>query len=174
MQLIKNLYLHRNKTLSRKLEEVCLAWLIEKKMSKDELITLYLNIVEFGPDLFGIKEAAKHYFNKAPIDLIPEEVSAITRLLPGPRLYAKFFERKRFSRAYTNRVNRLLKLLVKKKHLTKDEWTSITPTSLWERRAEIKLDSETDDPSVPIEQTSPSTDDDREVSPRPREVFEPF
>jgi membrane peptidoglycan carboxypeptidase len=133
MQLIKNLYLHRKKTLSRKLEEVCLAWLIERNLSKQELITVYLNIVEFGRDLFGIKEAAKSYFDKEPIDLTPEEISALTRLLPGPRLYESFFRRKRLSRAYTNRVNRLLKLLQKRGYITSDEWSPITKTSLWDR-----------------------------------------
>lgn len=131
MQLIKNLYLHRRKTLSRKLEEICLAWLIERALTKNELITLYLNIVEFGPNVFGIREAAQTYFNKDPLQLRPEEISALTRLLPGPRLYAPFFERKRFTPAYTNRVNRLLKLLQKRGHLKADDWVEITPTSLW-------------------------------------------
>ena len=180
MQLIKNLYLHRRKTLSRKLEEVCLTWLIEKELSKDELITLYLNIVEFGPNLFGIKEAARHYFQKAPIDLRPEEVAAITRLLPGPRLYAKFFERKQLSKAYTQRVNRLLKLLVKKSYLKENEWSAITPTSLWEAsREQLKSeeDSLTQEPQVQeleLDEDQQDPSNQRTPLPRPREVFEPF
>lgn len=168
MQLIKNLYLHRKKTLSRKLEEVCLAWLIERRFSKDELITLYLNIVEFGPNLFGIKEASKHYFNKKPIDLIPEEISAITRLLPGPRLYAPFFKRKKLTRSYTNRVNRLLKLLQKRKYISAEDWEPITPTSLWEVKA-IEPQEE-DDPGQDLQ--DPSFDPDYE--PKPLEVSDPF
>ena len=189
MQLIKNLYLHRKKTLSRKLEELCLAWFIEKKLSKDELITLYLNIVEFGTDIFGIKEAAKHYFNKAPIDLRPEEISALTRLLPGPRLYGPFFEKKKLSRAYTSRVNRLLKLLQKRKHLKSDEWSPITRTSLWELKPEPsntflgepsddevneQNPSEDQEPSDSKVNTGSQTGSDNDFAPRPQELADPF
>ena len=52
-------------------------------------------------------------------------------MLPGPRLYGPYFERKELSKAYTNRVNRLLKLLEKRELLAKDDWQPITPTSLW-------------------------------------------
>ena len=183
MQLVKNLYLHRKKTLSRKLEELCLAWFIEKKLSKDELITLYLNIVEFGTNIFGIKEAAQHYFNKAPIDLSPEEISAMARLLPGPRLYGPYFENKKLSRAYTGRVNRLLKLLQKRKYLKEEDWTPITRTSLWEAKPEpnplpFDLDQNTQDtddqkqnvnPQLPSEQG-----DDADYAPRPQELADPF
>ena len=180
MQLIKNLFLHRRKTLSRKLEEVCLAWLIEQKLTKNELITLYLNIVEFGTDLFGIKEAAEHYFNKLPKDLTPEEISAITRLLPGPRLYGPFFERKRLSKAYTNRVNRLLKLLQKRKYLSAEDWAPITPTSLWDKPPvptqliEDQVSPATDSSlQVPDDKAKGDEDQDSEVL-RAREVFDTF
>lgn len=161
MQLIKNLYLHRDKTLSRKLEEVCLAWLIERKRSKDELITLYLNIVEFGEDIFGIKEASQTYFEKEPIDLTPEEISALTRLLPGPRLYEPYFRRKRFSRAYANRVNRLLKLLQKRGHLDEEEWEPITRTSLWDRP--VQRDGELQDSGPDVILQTSSNDDGEDI-----------
>jgi hypothetical protein len=132
MQLTRNLFLNRKKNLSRKLEEICLTWLLERRLSKNEMMALYINIVEFGPNLFGIKEASEHYFQKHPSALRVEEITALTRMLPGPRLYAKFFERKKFSKAYTNRVNRLLALLVKKGHLQADAYQEITPTSLWD------------------------------------------
>ena len=132
MQLTRNLFLNKRKNLSRKLEELCLTWYLEKKLSKDEIMELYINVVEFGPNLFGIREAAAHYFNKHPKSLRPEEIVALTRLLPGPRLYAKFFERKRLSKAYTNRLNRLLALLVKRGHLEEGAFRKITPTNLWD------------------------------------------
>lgn len=132
MQLTRNLFLNKHKNLSRKLEELCLTWYLEKKLTKNEIIELYVNVVEFGPNLFGIREAAAQYFNKHPKALRPEEIVALTRLLPGPRLYARFFERKRLSKAYTNRLNRLLALLVKRGHLEAGSFRQITPTNLWD------------------------------------------
>ena len=54
MQLARNLFLNRRKTLSRKLEEIVVAWLLEQRFDKDEIMTLYLNAVEFGPNIFGV------------------------------------------------------------------------------------------------------------------------
>ncbi|MAD61009.1 MAG: hypothetical protein CMH49_05785, partial [Myxococcales bacterium] len=166
-----------------KLEELCLAWFIEKKLSKDELITLYLNIVEFGTNIFGIKEAAQHYFNKAPTDLSPEEISAIARLLPGPRLYGPYFEKKKLSRAYTGRVNRLLKLLQKRKYLDREDWAPITRTSLWEVKPEpvpsaldFDQDGQTqkDADGKPLPMDDDDQGDDVDYAPRPQELADPF
>ena len=65
MQLAKNLFLSREKTLSRKLEEVILTDYLEQAFTKDEMIELYLNVIEFGPDVYGITAAADHYFGRA-------------------------------------------------------------------------------------------------------------
>ena len=75
MQLARNLFLNRRKTLARKLEEIVLAWLLEQEFDKDELMAIYVNLVEFGPDLYGIQEAARHYFDKDPAQLTPSEVA---------------------------------------------------------------------------------------------------
>ena len=56
MQLARNLFLHRKKTLARKLEEIILAWLLEQNFDKDEMMAFYVNVVEFGPDLYGIEK----------------------------------------------------------------------------------------------------------------------
>ena len=66
MQLAKNLFLSRDKTLSRKLEEVVLTDYLEQTFSKDELMELYLNVIEFGPAVYGITAAAEHYFGRTP------------------------------------------------------------------------------------------------------------
>lgn len=132
MQLVKNLFLHRKKTLSRKIEELCITWLLEQNLTKDEMMTLYLNVVEFGTDVFGIKEASQKYFSKSPEYLSPEEIVALTRLLPGPRLFEKFFIEKKLSPNYTSRVNRHLKLLEERLLLSPDAYHEITPTSLWD------------------------------------------
>ncbi|MBU0551352.1 transglycosylase domain-containing protein [Myxococcota bacterium] len=131
MQLAKNLFLTRTKTLSRKLEELILTWLLEEAFEKDELMALYVNVVEFGPDVFGIKEAAAYYFNKLPHDLTPTEIAFLVRLLPGPRAFHKEFERKQLSKGWIKRVDRLLKLLVKRGHLSEEEYAEADPGALW-------------------------------------------
>ena len=72
-QLVKNLFLTREKTLSRKLEELIISWQMERHFSKEELLTFYLNVIEYGPDLYGIRRAAAFYFGKAPAHLTPAE-----------------------------------------------------------------------------------------------------
>jgi hypothetical protein len=72
-QLVKNLFLTREKTLSRKLEELVIAWQMERTFSKDEILTFYLNVIEYGPDIYGLRRAAAFYFGKAPAHLSPAE-----------------------------------------------------------------------------------------------------
>jgi hypothetical protein len=84
MQLAKNLFLVREKTLSRKLEEIVLADYLEQVFRKDDLLELYLNVVEFGPDVYGITQAASHYFGRSPLELNLPECLFLATLLPSP------------------------------------------------------------------------------------------
>ena len=83
-QLAKNLWLRRHKTISRKVYEALLALALESCLSKEAILELYLNVVEFGPDLYGIGPASKHYFDKEVGDLLPEEAFYLAALLPHP------------------------------------------------------------------------------------------
>lgn len=83
-QLAKNLWLPRHKTLSRKAFEALLALALESCLSKEEILELYMNVVEFGPDLYGIGPAAQHYFRKEVGDLEPDEGFYLASLLPAP------------------------------------------------------------------------------------------
>lgn len=69
MQTVKNLFLARDKTISRKVQEIFLAWHLERTISKERILEIYLNMVEFGPDLYGIGMASQRFFGKAPKDL---------------------------------------------------------------------------------------------------------
>ena len=134
MQLARNLYLHPRKTISRKLEEIVLAWLIEREFTKEEILTLYLNIVELGEDVFGIQEAAYHYFDKAPWSLTPLEIAWIVRLLPAPRTHYELFTKRRVPRGHQRSMMRLLKLLVNRGHLSPDTIEGVDPAQLWKDR----------------------------------------
>lgn len=85
MQTAKNLWLSREKTLSRKIEELFLSQVLESCLTKDEILELYLNIVEFGPDVYGVKQAAAHYFKSEPMKLSPREAFYLAWILPHPR-----------------------------------------------------------------------------------------
>jgi membrane peptidoglycan carboxypeptidase len=87
MQLAKNLFLSREKTLSRKLEEVVLTEYLEQTFSKDELMELYLNVIEFGPAVYGVTAAAEHYFGREPSQLNLAECLFLSSLLPAPLRY---------------------------------------------------------------------------------------
>ena len=85
MQMIKNVLLTREKTLSRKLQELFLTWHIEHSLTKERILEIYFNVIEFGPDIFGIARAARHYFGKSAKDLAPEEGAFFSSILPNPK-----------------------------------------------------------------------------------------
>ena len=66
MQMVKNVLLSHEKTLSRKLQELFLVWYLEQELSKERIMEIYLNAIEFGPGIYGIGAAARHYFGKQP------------------------------------------------------------------------------------------------------------
>jgi len=85
MQLAKNLYLSREKTLSRKLQEAVFTLLLEERLSKQDILELYLNVVEFGPGIYGIRDAAMHYFNAHPGELSLGQALYLGSVLPAPK-----------------------------------------------------------------------------------------
>jgi hypothetical protein len=86
MQLARNLYLGHDRTLSRKFREVVLAWILEHLtgLSKERLLEIYMNIIEWGPDVHGAGEAARYYFDRDPADLTVSEALFLTTLVPSP------------------------------------------------------------------------------------------
>ncbi len=86
MQLAKNLYLGREKTLSRKLQESVLTVLLEQSLTKERILELYLNVIEFAPGLYGIGPAAEHYFNSLPKDLSLAQAFYLVSILPNPKI----------------------------------------------------------------------------------------
>jgi hypothetical protein len=84
-QVVKNLFLSGERTAARKLEEAVLAWRLEQVLSKRRILELYLNLVELGPGVYGVAEAARHWFGKAPEQLTVDEAAQLAALLPAPR-----------------------------------------------------------------------------------------
>lgn len=92
-QLAKNAFLSKDKSLLRKLKEAYLANAIEHSYKKDFILEKYLNMVEFGKDLYGIKPAAAFYFHKSPAELDPLEAAYLAHLLPNPKVYSGGFRK---------------------------------------------------------------------------------
>ena len=86
MQLARNLYLGHQRTLSRKAQEVVLAWVLEHLtgLSKERLLEIYMNIIEWGPDVHGAGEAAQYYFGEDPGRMSVDEALFMTTVVPSP------------------------------------------------------------------------------------------
>jgi monofunctional biosynthetic peptidoglycan transglycosylase len=96
-QLAKNVYLSAEKSLLRKLREAVIAVQIEKILSKNEILEKYLNVVEFGPGLYGVGRAARFYFGKSAGSLTPAESAFLAFLLPSPKKYSVSFRKQKLS-----------------------------------------------------------------------------
>ena len=109
MQLARNLFLSRDKTLARKLQEVVLTWWLEKRLTKDDILELYLNLIEFGPGTYGVGPAARHYFGRTPETLSPAESAFLAVVLPSPSVYHRQYARGRLSPSTLDRMEHLLR-----------------------------------------------------------------
>ncbi|HPQ81730.1 MAG TPA: monofunctional biosynthetic peptidoglycan transglycosylase [bacterium] len=89
MQLAKNLYLTPRKSSWRKFREVLIALKLERELSKERILEIYLNVVEWGNGVFGAEAASRHYFNKNASTLTKREAAFLAAILPKPRFYDK-------------------------------------------------------------------------------------
>ncbi len=86
-QLAKNLYLDGQRTLVRKIREMLLAVELDQTLGKGRILALYLNVVEWGPGIYGIKAASERYFMRRPSQLLPNEAAFLAAILPSPRRF---------------------------------------------------------------------------------------
>jgi len=93
MQLAKNLFLTGEKNLSRKFQEMLLTIAIEREIDKNRMFEIYMNIIEWGPKLYGIGPAAIHYFGKSPAALTPIEAAFLGSIIANPVRYHYMYSR---------------------------------------------------------------------------------
>jgi monofunctional biosynthetic peptidoglycan transglycosylase len=84
-QLAKNLWLSPSRNPLRKLKELVLTWQLERELSKKRILELYLNVVEFGPGVYGAEAAARNYFDTSASSLTEREAAQLAASLPRPR-----------------------------------------------------------------------------------------
>jgi monofunctional biosynthetic peptidoglycan transglycosylase len=107
-QLAKNLYLTKEKTLFRKFMEGLITLKLERSLSKNEILEKYLNVIEFGPGIYGIHAASEHYFKKSASELSPAESAFLAMLLPNPTKYSSSFKKKELTRFAESRIRKIL------------------------------------------------------------------
>ena len=123
MQLAKNLFLERDRVLSRKLQEVTLVWLIESvaEIPKARMMELYLNIIEFGPGIYGVHEAAMHYFGKRPDALTIDEAAWLVSIVPNPKHYHSHYDRGEITPGWFHRMTRYIRAMEARERISEEE-----------------------------------------------------
>ena len=111
MQLVKNVFLRREKTLARKVQEVLLTWWVETAMDKRSILELYLNVIEYGPGIYGIRQAARHYFGCEPALLTPAQSAYLAMILPSPKAFHSHYVQGAVPEAFRRRAQRFLRIL---------------------------------------------------------------
>ena len=91
-QLIRSTFLTTQKTISRKIKEIVLTIELERKYSKDQILEWYLNQIPFGPNIYGVEEAARSYFQKSVKDINLAEAAVLASLIRAPSYYYPFGE----------------------------------------------------------------------------------
>ncbi len=113
-QLAKNVFLEPRRTFARKLEEAVLAWRLEARLSKTELLETYLNIIELGDGVYGVSDAARYWFGKTPRELSVREIAFLAVLTPAPRTISQRVRLLRKPDAYTaHRIDVVLRHMKK-------------------------------------------------------------
>ena len=130
MQMVKNVLLYREKTLARKLQELFLTWHVENTLTKDRILEIYLNVIEYGPGLYGIGPAAYHFFGKKPKDLSPTEVAFFSTILPSPKERYKQYCAGTLTRWTEGKIDRILQVMLKRDRLTQAEYDTAIATPL--------------------------------------------
>jgi len=107
-QLAKNLYLSGERTLARKIREALATVALEASVPKRRLLELYLNMAEWGPGLFGIGEASRHYFDVEPRQLSAKQAAFLASIIPSPVRFHGYFTRGALTEHFEERVRALL------------------------------------------------------------------
>jgi hypothetical protein len=123
-QLAKNLFLSREKRLGRKVQELALALLLESTLGKERILEIYLNVIEWGPGIYGLRPAAQRYFGKDPAELTPGQMALLVALIPGPVKYQRSLATGTPSPGFRPLVDRLLAKLRSVDALSEEQYQS--------------------------------------------------
>lgn len=131
-QVVKNAFLDQRKTLWRKIKEFFWAREIERELSKNEILAFYLNMVEWGPGIYGIGQAAPYYFGVSPAEIGPKQAAFLAMLLPSPvKYHGRYFLKREITDWAAVRIARTLRVMHKMKFIDRQTYSQAVATSLF-------------------------------------------
>lgn len=148
-QLAKNVFLTFDKNILRKIREAILANELEQILTKDQIFEKYLNVIELGPNTFGISAAASKYFGKSAAELNLLESAFIAYLIPNPKAHYKTFQRQALTPYARRRILDLSYRMYRLHRIHKEQyevaktlvdefpWKNLTSTQIALLRGEI-------------------------------------
>lgn len=129
MQLARNAFLHKRKTIVRKLREIVVTYRIEQALTKKQILEMYLNIVEWGQGIYGAEAASRFYFDKPASQLTLAEAALLAAMLPNPIYFNPYKRMKSCGRMQ----KRVLDLMTLSRVITAEQARAAGPSALWLR-----------------------------------------
>lgn len=129
-QLAKNLYFSREKTYARKIREAIATLALEASLPKARILEIYLNIIEWGPEIYGVAQAAQHYFGCDVSRLTPKQAAFLATVIPNPVKYHVYYRRGALSEVWEKRVHELLLKMRERGVLTEEEFIQAEETPI--------------------------------------------
>jgi monofunctional biosynthetic peptidoglycan transglycosylase len=120
-QVVRNVFLTKDKNLWRKAKELYLAVKLDEGVGKRKVLETYLNIAEWGPGIFGIRDASAYYFHKQPSQLTAKEGAFLAMLLPSPIRYGQSFRKGRLTDYAGETIQSILEKMTQAHYLTDEE-----------------------------------------------------
>lgn len=155
MQLVKNVFLTRKKTVARKIEELLIVWLIENNYitSKERMFEVYLNIIEWGPLVYGANEASRFYFNKDIEKISLAEAIYLASIIPRPKRFYTSFDESGNLRDWTNGYFKLISgKMLSKNMITEDEYLALDPVITLKGAAKKYIERMAGAPEFPLDE----------------------
>ncbi len=123
MQLVKNAFLDRKKLIARKIREAFLVFLMESVVDvpKARILEVYLNVIEFGPAIYGIHDASVHYFGKRPDELTIAETAWLFSILPSPKRYHFYWDRGEITKPWFHKMGRYIDAMFRREKITAEQ-----------------------------------------------------
>ena len=130
MQVAKNVFLDGKRNISRKLQELLLAWHIESTLPRYRILEIYLNIIEFGPGIYGVGNATRELFDKPIHELMPVDAAYFSAIIPRPRLSYQNYCTGQIDEPTFTRMQRALTLMVNEGKISAEDWDAATSTPI--------------------------------------------
>lgn len=129
MQVVRNIFLYHRKNFQRKIEEAILTWYLEEVFSieKDRILEIYLNIIELGPGIYGVQEAAYFYFDKPANQLTLTESLALAYIIPRPKFFLEALKMNspKLKKNLTAHIRHNSNVMLKKEIISLEEFENI-------------------------------------------------